>query len=73
MVITETSELDCIRVVETTPKPRLFQVLLVVFCRIFSSKPPVKALKPSSRNSIPKRKIATPAEISLKFGLTQNP
>jgi hypothetical protein len=57
----------------TKPKLMLFQSLLVEAVRIFSSTPPEKALKPSSSASIPKRKMATPAEISLKSGLIQNP
>jgi len=73
MVRTETRELDCMRVVVTTPKLRLFHSRSVVRRRSFSSTPPVKARNPSSRESMPKRKIATPAEISLKWGLTQNP
>ncbi len=71
--ITETSELDCMIVVETIPKSILFQVLSVVFCSSFSNTPPVKALNPSSRKSIPNKNIETPAAISLKSGLTQNP
>ena len=35
--------------------------------------PPEKLLKPCSSESIPKRKIAIPAEISLKLGLIQKP
>jgi len=73
MVITDTRELDCVMVVETTPKDMLFHSLFVVRRRIFSNTPPVKTLKPSSRNSIPKRKMATPAAISLKSGLSQKP
>ena len=73
MVMIETSELDCMIVVDTTPKSRLFQVLSVVFCSSLSRTPPVNALKPSSRNSMPIRNIDTPAAISLKSGLTQNP
>lgn len=70
--MTDTSELDCIRVVATTPKVKLFQSRSVVRCRMRSSVPPVKALKPCSSALMPNRKIATPAAISLKSGLTQN-
>ncbi len=73
MVITDTSELDCMTVVVITPKLRLFHSLSVVLRSRFSSTPPVNALKPSSRLSMPNRKIATPAEISLKSGLIQKP
>ena len=73
MVITDTSELDCIRVVVTMPKLRLFHSRSVVRRSRLSSTPPVKALKPSSRHSMPNRKMATPAAISLKSGLTQKP
>jgi hypothetical protein len=59
--------------VDTMPKVRLFQRLLVALASIFSSVPPVKTLNPVSSDNIPKRKIATPAEITLKSGLTQNP
>jgi hypothetical protein len=69
----DTSELDCIKVVETIPKLRLFQSLLVVFRSSLSNTPPVNARKPSSSESIPKRKIETPAAISLKSGLSQKP
>ena len=73
MVITDTSELDCIRVVVTTPKDRLFHNRSVVRPRIFSSTPPVKERNPSSRDSMPNRNIATPAASCLKSGLTQKP
>jgi len=73
MVITDTRELDCMIVVETAPNSKLFQVLSVVLCSSFSKTPPVNALNPSSRNSMPNRNMETPAAISLKSGLTQNP
>jgi hypothetical protein len=73
MVSTVTRELDCISVVETIPKDRLFQVVSVVFLSNPSSTPPLKVLKPSSRESIPSRKIATPAVMVLRSGLSQNP
>jgi hypothetical protein len=73
MVRTETRELDCIIAVLTNPKLMLFQSLLVETWRIFSSTPPEKALNPSSNANIPNRNMATPAEISLKSGLIQNP
>ena len=73
MVMIETNELDCMMVVVTTPNEIAFQNRSVVRLRIFSSSPPVNALDPSSRNSMLKRKIATPAAISLNSGLSQNP
>ncbi len=42
IVMTVTKELDCINVVEMTPKPRLFQSLSVLLRNIFSKVPPVK-------------------------------
>jgi hypothetical protein len=60
-------------VVETTPKPMLLGSVLVVRANTFSRIPPVKALNPSSRKSMPNRNIDTPAAISLKSGLTQKP
>ena len=69
----DTAALDCITVVETTPKQILFQSLSVVLRRSFSSTPPVNILNPSSIASMPNIKIATPAEISRNSGLTQNP
>ena len=41
MVMTDTSELDCMMLVETMPKVMLFHSLSVVRLRIFSSTPPV--------------------------------
>jgi len=73
MAMTETSELDCITVVLMMPKLRLFQYLSVVLRRMDSSVPPVKALNPSSIESLPNKKMATPAEIPLKSGLIQKP
>ena len=73
MAMTETSELDCITLVEKKPKQRLLERLLVLRRNQFSKTPPVRALKPSSRLSIPNRNMATPDAISLKFGLSQKP
>ena len=73
MEITDTSELDCIAMVETMPNSRLFQVLDVVRLSTRSSVPPVKAWKPCSSASMPKRKMATPAEITFRSGLIQKP
>jgi hypothetical protein len=73
MVITATSELDCISVVLTMPNKTLFPVVDVVRRSSCSRVPPVKALKPSCRARIPKRNIAMPAAITLKFGLTRKP
>ena len=64
MVITETSELDCMTVVATTPKPSDLPSEPVAFSKAFSRKPPLNSLKPSSSINMPKRKIATPAAIS---------
>ena len=71
--MTDTSELDCMKLVLTTPKANDFHVVSVVLRNNFSSKPPVKALNPSSSESMPNKNIATPAEISLKFVLSQKP
>jgi hypothetical protein len=73
MVNTETSELDCMMVVAITPNDRLFQVASVVRCRKFASKPPLNDLNPFSRDSMPRRNIATPAAMVLKSGLIQKP
>ena len=73
MVITDTSELDCRILVETTPNDRLFQSLSVERARTRSSTPPENTLKPFSSDSIPNIKIATPAEIVLNSGLIQKP
>jgi len=73
MVITDTRELDCMIVVDTTPNPRLRPRLDVDLRKIFSSVPPVNRLKPCSSESIPNRNIATPAAISLKSALFQKP
>ncbi len=73
MVMTETSELDCMMAVVSTPNVMLFHNLLVDALRIFSSPPAVKVLKPSSRASMPNRKMATPAVMVLKSALTANP
>ena len=73
MVMTETSELDCITVVVNTPKEMHFQNESVDRDRIFSRTPPVKLRNPSSRKIIPNKKIATPAAIALKSGLILNP
>ncbi len=59
-------------VVETMPNPILPGSVLVVRTNT-CSRTPVKALNPSSRNSIPNRNIDTPAAISLKLGLIQKP
>ena len=71
--MTETSELDCMAAVASRPKPRLFHSRSVVRRSRDSSVPPVKALKPSSSDSMPNRKIATPAAMVLKSGLSQKP
>jgi len=73
MVSTETSELDCISVVATTPNVRLFQRLPVARCRKSDSMPPLSCLKPSSSDSMPSRKMATPAAMVLNSGLIQKP
>ena len=70
IAITETSELDCMMLVVTMPKPRLRHRPSVVRRRSRSSTPPVKILKPSSMARTPNRKMATPAAICLKCGLT---
>src|SRR5690554_267094 len=72
MVISDTRVLDCISVVAPVPKARLFQSLSVDRRRIDSSAPPVKALKPSSRHSMPNMKIATPAAIPIKSELAHS-
>jgi len=61
------------RLAAENPKRILLYILLVLFWRIFSSTPQVNALKPCCRNNIPNKNMATPAAISLKFGLIQNP
>ena len=73
MVMTETSELDCMIAVDMKPKAWLFHTLSVQELSSRSRTPPVKALKPCSNAIMPNRKIATPAAISLNSGLTQNP
>ena len=73
IAMTETRELDCMIVVETTPKPMLFHSLSVVLARSFSNRPPVNALNPRSRKYIPNKNIETPAAMVLKSGLHQQP
>ena len=73
IVKTDTKELDCIMAVTTKPKLILLYSLFVDFCKILSNVPPEKILKPSSRVNIPNKKMATPADISLKSGLIHKP
>ena len=71
--MTDTSELDCITDVATSPKERLLGRLLVDRLRSLSRIPPVNAVNPSSRNKIPKRKMAMPAAMTLKSALIHIP
>jgi hypothetical protein len=73
MVISDTSELDCMMVVLVMPRKMLFPMLSVDLRNTFSRAPPVKALKPSSRDTMPKRNSARPAAMTLKLGLIQKP
>lgn len=72
IVSTATRELDCINDEALKPKIILFQVLLVLFCNIFSRVQPVKFLNHCCKNIIQNKNIATQADISLKSGLIQN-
>ena len=67
----ETSELDCMMVVLTTPNAMLFLCVSVKRRRSSSSVPPVKALNPSSSDNMPNIKSDSPAAIVLKSGLIQ--
>ena len=73
MVITETSELDCMIDVVTNPNVMLFATLLVDALSSLSSVPAVNVLNPSSSDSMPNRKMATPAVMVLKSALTAKP
>jgi hypothetical protein len=72
MVMTDIKELDCRRVVVMNPIPRLLYTLSVDFVNNFWSGPFTKTLNPSSNMIIPKIRIATPAAIFSRFGLTKN-
>jgi hypothetical protein len=71
IVTTETSELDCRRVVETTPKRSARGVERVAAPSSLSSLPPPSSRKPSSSMSMPRRKIATPPAISCRASTSQ--
>lgn len=73
IVTSDTKVLDCISVVLTTPKVMPFHNRLVKRRNMDSSVPPVKALKPSSRHTMPNMNRATPAAISLKLALAHRP
>lgn len=62
IVIIETKVEDYIIKVLKVPKNILFIFVSVDFAKIFSSKPPLKALKPIPKLVIPIRSIATPAK-----------
>lgn len=62
IAIIETKVEDCIIKVLKVPKSILFIFVSVDFAKIFSSKPPLKALKPIPKLVIPIRSIATPAK-----------
>ena len=72
IVITDTRELDCMMAVLTMPKPRLFGIVSVVRRSTLSRKPPVNWRNPFSSESMPNRKMATPAAICLNSGLNQS-
>jgi hypothetical protein len=56
IVITETSELDCITVVVRMPKPIDFVIDSVAFSKMRFRNPPLISLNPSSSINIPKKK-----------------
>ena len=64
IVITDTSELDCMIVVVTIPNSRDRGTDPVAFSSTLSRNPPLNSLNPSSSISMPNRKMATPAAIS---------
>ncbi len=64
MVITDTSDDDCMIVVVNTPKPSDFSVEPVARASRRSRNPPENSLNPSSSINMPNRKIATPAAIT---------
>jgi hypothetical protein len=55
------------------PKLMLLYNLFVDLFNRFSNEPPEKALKPSSRETIPNKNIETPKAIVLNSELTQSP
>ena len=68
MVITETSELDCMIVVLTIPKEMAFQSLVGGRFQNFLEQPAGEGLEAILEEQHAEQKIETPAAISLKSG-----